>query len=257
MTRIDTRGRRWLLGLVLALAGLALACASNAEFPDPSNPVTNTPWPDYELLRYDITDQREVKLGTVDLEVARVGETFEFRLLFLLENEQVRDEVVVIVDAETLRPLSYRRLAVDPEDRLEVVATYGVDAEGVPILESVVTQNGEAESETVTLGDFAFDTDSSAWLWRSIAFEQDFEVTYRSVNAVQQRSQLVRLTVVGQDSLSTPAGEFLAWQLEARPGLDRQNVWFEVDPPHRLVRWDLEPRRYRLREIVTERPDGS
>ena len=60
----------------------------------------------------------------------------------------------------------------------------------------------------------------------------------------------------GAPMVLVPAGEFLAWQLEVRPGLERQNVWYEVEAPHRLIRWDLEPRRYRLREVVTD-PDGS
>ena len=91
-------------------------------------------------------------------------------------------------------------------------------------------------------------------MWRTIAFAQDYEVVYRSVNVREQRTQLVRLRVVGQDLLRVPAGEFLAWQVEVRPGLDRQSVWFAVQSPHRLVRWDLEPRRYLLREVLTQPP---
>jgi hypothetical protein len=73
---------------------------------------------------------------------------------------------------------------------------------------------------------------------------------------LRQRAQLVRLEVVGQDLVRARAGEFLSWQIEVRPGLDRQNVWYEVAPPHRLIRWDLEPRRYTLREVVTD-PDAA
>jgi len=241
------------LGLLLLLAvGLIAACTSN-DFPDPSNPVAGTPWPDYELLRYDMTDQRDEKLGTVDFEVERIDDIFQFRLLFVLEDE-VRDEVILTVDAATLSPRSYQRLAMGPEGRVEVIATYEFDAEGATVLQSTVIRDDEETVATEDLGEFAFDTDSSAWLWRSLAFAQDYEVTYRSVNAVEQRSQLVTLRVVGQDSLNTPVGDFVGWQVVARPGLDRQNAWFDVDPPHRLIRWDLQPRRYTLREIVTERP---
>ena len=155
--------------------------------------------------------------------------------------------------AETLEPLAYSRLAEDPDDRISVEGTYRT-IEGERVLESVVDDKGDVESKRVELAEFAFDTDSSAWLWRSIAFAQDAEVTYNSVNVVEQRMQLVRLLVVGQDLLRVPAGEFLAWQVELRPGLDRQNVWYEVEAPHRLIRWDLEPRRYTLREVVTD-PD--
>ena len=244
------------VGLTLfAALVLAAACSSGSDFPDPADPVSSMPWPDYELLRYDITDQREVWLGTVDLEIRRVGDVFEMRVLFLLPALQQRDEIFLTVDAATLSPLHYSRLATDSDDRFEAEGTYREGDEG-PVLESLVTDNGEETSRLVELDDFAFDTDSSAWLWRSVIFELDREFTYRSVNVVEQRTQLVLLRVVGQDLVRVPAGEFLAWQLEVRPGLERQNVWYEVEAPHRLIRWDLEPRRYRLREVVTD-PDGS
>lgn len=241
--------------LVTAIMLMAAACSSGSDFPDPSNPVSGTPWPDYELLRYDITDQRDVKLGTVDMEIRLVGDLYEMRLLFLLPETEVRDEIFVTVDAETLAPLSYSRLAEDPDNRIEAAGTYREGEDG-PLLESLVTDNGEEESERIELSEFAFDTDSSAWLWRSIAFEEGIELTYSSVNVLRQRAQLVRLEVVGQDVVRAPAGAFLSWQIEVRPGLDRQNAWYEVAPPHRLIRWDLEPRRYTLREVVTD-PDAG
>ncbi len=239
------------LMLVAMLMLVVAACGNGANFPEPGNPVSSTPWPDYELLSYDITDQRDVNLGTVDMEVRRVGGGYEMRLLFLLPETEVRDEIFVTVDAVTLLPLRYSRLAQDPDNRIAASGTYH-DGDDGPMLDSSVTDNGDKKSKLVDLSPFSFDTDSSAWLWRSIAFEEGAELTYSSVNVLRQRTQLVRLEVMGQDVVWAPAGQFLSWQLELRPGLDRQNAWYEVAPPHRLIRWDLEPRRYTLREVVTD-----
>ena len=246
-------GRRLLMAGLAVGALVAAACAAGTNFPSPSDPVSAIPWPDYELLRYDIIDQTGETLGTVDFEVERVGAEYRLRILFLLSGGEARDEVLLAVRADTLQPLRYERLAVAPGRRLEAEGRYGRDEEGEPILESVVIEDGEREEERLRIGDSAFDTDSSAWLWRSVAFATDLELTYRSVNVRVQRSQLVRLRVVGQDMLRTPVGTVLAWQLEARPGLERQNVWYQVDPPHLLLRWDLEPLRYLLREVHNER----
>ncbi len=241
------------LAAILAALLIGAACSSATDFPDPSNPVRSIPWPDYELLRYDITDQTGTALGTVDFEVERDGDEYQFRVLFLLPDGNVRDETFLHVAADTLTPLRYERLATNDDDTIEVNGVYGVDAEGAAIVDGVVIENGDREEERISIGEFAFDTESSAWLWRTIDFRQDYEVSYRSVNIRVGRSQLVRLRVVGQDFLGTPAGDFVSWQVEARPGLDRQNIWYAVDDPHLLVRWDLEPRRYTLREVVTER----
>ncbi len=100
----------------------------------------------------------------------------------------------------------------------------------------------------------AFDNDSSAWLWRSIAFAQDHELTYRSVNVYRGRSQLVQLAVRGQDTLRGPDGDVIVWQVVVTPGVEISRAWYEVAPPHRLIRWDQQPRRFLLREVSTEPP---
>ena len=233
---------------VALLTTLAAACADGTGFPEPSDPVGSTPWPDYELLRYDITDQTGARVGGVDFEVERRGDEYRLRVLFLLPETATEDETIVFVDAASLRPLRYERLATTPDERVEVRATYGVDAGGQRYVES------DRWEERLELDDFSFDTDSSAWLWRTLPFALDLELSYRNVNVFARRTQVVGLRVRGQDEIHTPVGDFLAWQLEVRPGVERQTAWFAVDAPHILVRWDLEPRRYLLSEIVTERP---
>ena len=233
---------------VALLTTFAAACADGAGFPEPSDPVGSTPWPDYELLRYDITDQTGARVGGVDFEVERRGDEYRLRVLFLLPETATEDETIVFVDAASLRPLRYERLATTPDERVEVRATYGVDADGQRFVDS------DRWEDRLELDDFSFDTDSSAWLWRTLPFALDLELSYRNVNVFARRTQVVGLRVRGQDEIHTPVGDFLAWQLEVRPGVERQTAWFAVDAPHILVRWDLEPRRYLLSEIVTERP---
>ena len=252
---LDRRIAAICVALALALLGaLAAACGSDSGFPDPSDPVAGTPWPDYELLRYDISDQTGARVGSVDFEVERQGDEYRLRVLFLLPATATEDETVLFVDAESLRPLRYERLATTPGERVEVGATYGVDADGQRFVDSVVVGGPDPGERRLELAEFSFDTDSSAWLWRALPFALDLEVSDRNVNVFAQRTQLVGLRVRGQDEIHTPVGDFIAWQLEIRPGAERQTAWFAVDPPHLLVRWDLEPRRYLLTEVVTERP---
>ena len=237
-----------LLAWLIVPALLLGACAAESSFADPSNPVSAIPWPDYELLRYDVTDQTEQPLGSLELEIRRDGDAYDIQVLFQLDSG-VRDETRLRVAAATLQPLEYERAAADGGESIDVLGFYH---DGM--VDSVVREDGKRTGKQFETGEFAFDNDSSAFLWRTIAFAQDYEVVYRSVNVREQRTQLVRLRVVGQDLLRVPAGEFLAWQVEVRPGLDRQSVWFDVQSPHRLVRWDLEPRRYLLREVLTQPP---
>ena len=176
------------------------------------------------------------------------------RVQFLLPDTATEDELTLFVDAATLRPLRYQRLATTPGERVEIDATYGVDADGQRFVDSIVLQGDDREERHLELDEHSFDTDSSAWLWRTLAFSSSLgdQLSLRQRLRAAQPARRPARPRPRRDP--HPAGDFLAWQLEARPGVERQTVWLTVDAPHILVRWDLERAAYLLREIVTTRP---
>ena len=254
----SVRGPVRLLTLLVAvglLAALAAACGSESNFDDPENPVAQIAWPDFERLHYDILDQTDVRRGTLVLETIRQDDLYQVSLRFRLDTESgevVTDDVTVWVEDESLRPIRYERRAVSSEKTVTAEADYRINSDGEVSADIVLYDDGEITEETVEAGVFAFDNDSSAWLWRTLAFEQDLELTYRSVNVVQRRSQLVQVAVRGQDTLRGPQGDVVVWQVVATPGVEVSRAWYEIDPPHRLVRWDQQPRRFILTRIETE-----
>ena len=243
--------------LAAVAAALALlACSSSTQFEDPSNPVAQIPWPDYERLTYAIFDQTDTELGTFTLETERDGDTWLLRQRFELTSSDTIEERWVRVDAETLRPIEQSLEAESAEERISVSGVYGVGEDGEQYVDAVVDEQGEERiAKRIEAGDFAFDNESSAWLWRSVAFGPDLELTYRSVNVYQRRSQLVQLAVRGQDTLRGPEGDVVVWQVVATPGVEISRAWYELEPPHRLIRWDQQPRRYVLVEVSTERAE--
>ena len=247
-----TRGIAYLL-LTGVLAALLVACGSETSFDDPQNPVAQIPWPDFERLHYDMFDQTDTLLGTLVIETLRQDDLFQLSLRFSLDTEdgKVNDEVFVWVDAETLQPIRYERQAESADETLTAEANYRLNSDGGISAAVILDEDGEVTEETVEAGVFAFDNDSSAWLWRTLAFKQDLEFTYRSVNVVQRRSQLVQVAVRGQDTLRGPDGDVVVWQVVASPGVEVSRAWYEVDPPHRLIRWDQQPRRFILTKIET------
>ncbi len=235
------------------IAALLVACGSGTNFEDPVDPVSQIAWPDFERLHYDMFDQTDTKLGTLVLETVRQDDVYQLSLLFKLDTADgvVTDEVTVWVDSESLRPIRYRRHAESSEETLTAEGEYRVNSDGEISAVVVLDEDGEVTEESVEAGVFAFDNDSSAWLWRSLAFEQDLELTYRSVNVVQGRSQLVQVAVRGQDTLRGPDGDVVVWQVVATPGVEISRAWYEIEPPHRLIRWDQQPRRFILTKIET------
>ncbi|MDE2892285.1 MAG: DUF3108 domain-containing protein [Chloroflexota bacterium] len=247
--------RAFLLLVVASLAVLVAACGSESNFDDPEDPVAQIAWPDFERLHYNILDQTDVLRGTLVLETIRQDDVYLLSLRFRLDTESgevVTDDVTVWVDAESLQPIRYERHAESSEKTVIAEAEYRADGDGEVSAYVVLDDDGEVTEETVEAGVFAFDNDSSAWLWRTLAFEQDLELTYRSVNVVQRRSQLVQVAVRGQDTLRGPDGDVVVWQVVATPGVEVSRAWYEIDPPHRLIRWDQQPRRFILTRIETE-----
>jgi len=246
---------RSLFAVFLAgMVGIFVACGSEAGFNDPENPVSQISWPDFERLHYDMLDQTDTRLGTLVLETIRQDDEYLLSLQFTLDSEDgtVTDRVSVWVDADTLQPLRYQRHAESSEETLTAEATYRINADAEISAEVILDEDGEVTEETVEAGAFAFDNDSSAWLWRTLAFEQDLELTYRSVNVVQRRSQVVQVAVRGQDTLRSPDGDVVVWQVVATPGVEISRAWYAIDPPHRLIRWDQQPRRFILTKVETE-----
>ncbi len=250
------RSSRLFLALVIlaVLAAILTACGSETSFDDPQNPVSQIAWPDFERLHYDMLDQTDTLLGTLTLESVRQDDVYQLSLQFLLDTEDgtVTDDVTVWVDAQSMQPIRYERYAESSEETLSAEADYQVNDDGEIVAHVRLDEDGEITEETVEAGVFAFDNDSSAWLWRTLAFEQDLELTYRSVNVLQRRSQLVQVAVRGQDTLRGPEGDVVVWQVVATPGVEVSRAWYEIDPPHRLIRWDQQPRRFVLTKIETE-----
>lgn len=244
-----------IVSLLIGLIGaIGVACGSETNFDDPQDPVSQIAWPDFERLHYDMLDQTDTMLGTLVIETERQDDLYQLSLQFSLATEDgpVTDVVTIWVDAKSLQPIRYERQAESAEETLTAEADYRVNAGGELSARITVDEDGEVTEETVEAGVFAFDNDSSAWLWRTLAFRQDLELTYRSVNVIQRRSQLVQVAVRGQDTLRGPEGDVVVWQVVATPGVEVSRAWYEIDPPHRLVRWDQQPRRFILTGIETE-----
>lgn len=252
------------LALLAACVLLLLACSSESSFGDPENPISQIAWPDFERLHYDMLDQTDTKLGTMVMETVREDDRYRLSLEFMLDSENgpVSDIVTVWVDAETMSPIRYERIADSPDESLRAEAAYSSNSDGeisadisveeIDKEEEDESKRSEVTEETLEAGVFAFDNDSSAWLWRTLAFRQDLELTYRSINVIQQRSQLVQVAVRGQDTLRGPEGDVVVWQVVATPGVEVSRAWYEIDPPHRLIRWDQQPRRFVLTRIESE-----
>ena len=141
---------------------------------------------------------------------------------------------VVVLDAASLRPIS-RRVEQGPA---VIEIDYGSEK-----VEGVI-RAGQEIPFSVELEAPAFGGD--AGLQAAIAampLDADFRETVRAVEiGMQQRVRVLVVDVVGEESVSVPAGEFEAWKVSVEP-LDgeggSQTLWVTKSAPYRVVRSEI------------------
>ena len=224
--------RSLLLASTLLAALLLAACV--VDEPVATRDIVSTiPWQDRERAEYvrlDRDNGEEHSRGV--LTVTRENGAFELGLRF--SDERNSDEVVVLVDATTLKPISVHR-EITSEAKI-VNGEY--DSEEGIIRITIIDKDGDERPVPLRLEEHYYDNESSLFLWRTILFEEGYEASYYSVLANQRGQTLVTVRVVEREEVTVPAGTFQTWRVEIRFGGTRQVAWYADTPERALVQYD-------------------
>jgi hypothetical protein len=238
------------------LAGLlfAAACLETQEDIETQDIVSAIPWPDAERAEYVILDREggeQLLRGT--LAVEHKGNQYELSLAFAgrLGDKEGTDESVVLVDDHTLKPVSVRREQVLDGKSQKAEAEYDAE-EGVVTITEI--KDSRRRPIPLRLKDHYYDNDSALFLWRTIAFREGYEATYRTVITGSATLELLELVVVGKEEVTVPAGTFQTWRLEIRSERVRQVAWYADTPSRPLVQYDNSQQLFQLTALPT---DGS
>ena len=141
-----------------------------------------------------------------------------------------------MADAGSLRPQSVERVINGPQGERRCQAQYVGSV-------ATVTQRSEKDERTdrldVPIG--SYDSWSDLFLWRTLAFAQDFEITYSDVlscTLAKPQVMPVALKLMDKETVSVPGGTFQTWRLEIRSGGRTQKAWYSDDQARTLVRYD-------------------
>ena len=253
---IDRRAPRLAMIAAIALAGAAAwACSDPPDEPDDPYVVTSVPWTAPESLEYVLLDgdeQEEVGRGT--LSVTEDGGDLVLTQSF--SDGEGNTDVSVLITGPLLEPTLGSRELVDAEadERRTVDTEYGTldDGDyGVRIRQEVFDPANADEADSrrcnpLGLPESAFDNDSSLFLWRTLPFEERLEVEYTAAIPNRRDSRVVTLLVDEVQEIETPAGTFDAWHVFIIAEGQSHDAWFEVDAPHRMVRYDNDQQVFLL-----------
>lgn len=225
-----------------ALVAIAAACAGEEAVTQ--DVVSVIPWPDTETTRYVLREREgggEEK-GRGALSVQRDGDRYRLGLRF--EDDANSDESSVLVDGETLKPLSMRREIIVPDETTVLEGRYEDE-----VVRITARSDGGERSNPLRLKEHYYDNESSLFLWRTLRFEEGYRASYHAVMVNRRKQQVVKVEVVGRESVTVPAGTFQAWRVEVRSGGVEQVAWYADTATRPLVKYDNSEMLFLLTEL--------
>jgi hypothetical protein len=216
----------------------AAACGGSGSDRPTSDIVSAIPWRGDERFEYVLKDDRGREVARSVLTVDVSNSTTELGQLATTSTN--RDETKVVVDSDTLKPVSSTRLIVTPNDTENIEVSY-TDA-------GALIKHNDRQSG-LSVPEHAYDNDTSLHLWRTIAFAPGYEASYVTIITNRRSRQTVDLRVVGLERVRVPAGEFRAWRLEIKGSNADQVAWYADTPTRPLVKYDND--RGTIYELLT------
>lgn len=223
--------------LLVIIAALIFLYACGADEPRLSSQdiVDKIPWSGPEKAQYQVKQGNKV-IGSAELTLEATGESVTLKQEFEFPDEEITDQISVIADAITLRPIEVERHLNGPEGPRDCEAQY---ARGVATVEQRTKE--DQRTDRIDIPSQSYDGWSDLFVWRTLAFAEGYAVDYTDVlTCTLARPQLlaVGLKVTSQENVTVPAGAFETWRLEIRSGGRTQKAWYSTDASHRLVRYD-------------------
>ena len=244
-----------------SIAALSLAgCEATTPTAATSDVVDAVAFVDGEQLTYELVNVQGDPQGSGVLTVRLERTWFVLEQHFEFEGSgdagPSADTVTLSVDAETLQPFGGLREAtwVDGDGRTRSrVYDWEYDVDGdVAGLAYNSTVDGSSDNGELQLREHYYDNESSLWLWRTLAFSEEFEAHYVSVNPLEGKQQTVKIQTPSTETIEVPAGTFEVWRLIVRNGRSLRSAWINVEAPHEVVQWDNGDVIFRLqrRELL-------
>ena len=230
-----------LAGIVLLAAG----CGAN-DPPETGEIVNAIPWTESEAYAYVLVNSDQEEQGRGVMSIVETDDGWVISQDF--EDADGNADRSAVAVGERLLPIAGRRTIVGREDdrREELTTSYGAlndGSHGVRIRQQTFKPYDSDEADSTRcnpnkLTEFAYDNDTSLMLWRTIKFEEGFEITYTASIAGRRTDRPLTLRVRRQEKVKTPAGEFDAWLVGIEGEGETQNAWFSTDPSHKLLVYD-------------------
>lgn len=234
--------------LALVVLGLLMLLPSCTEFigtkiprPFDSNALDLEPpqWANGETIEYRVVDDFDRYLGYVNFSFHRDGGGWVLRRSG--ETPRIEEHFTLRLDGATLKPISQVKTVSTAEGNLDLRTRY--DRDKVEVEARVARQEQKASNRaptrvTISVPPDSIDNDQLPMLLRCLPFSPGYVAEYTNVIPELALNTPVTVRVLGRELVSTPAGVFDTWRVEADFGQIEHILWYETAAPHHLVKYD-------------------
>lgn len=224
-----------ILVILLAISFVSGGCGGTKEATPTTTPtgmVSGTPWTDGEQTSYRIEDQKGNLVGSGKLTAKRDSDAWILKQNYTLGS--ANDDIAIRVRIDNLKPISEKRTISTPQGKTVITTLYG-DSE---LAITAKTPQGDEKSATIDVPQDAYDNDEALFLWRTLPFAVGYSTSYINIVAANALKPTITLTVTGKEEIEVPAGNFNCYKLELSAAGSKQYLWYGVDPPHYLIKYD-------------------
>ena len=238
------------LSLLLSLTGLFLfifsSCNnSESKMIDDINEkiVYQIPFADNQQHKYQVINSQGDLIAWGFLSSFRKEEHLVLeQKYFSSKNETATDEIILVVDSETFKPLAgLREISHINSEGKQINDVYEWlydNDQDFPKLKSTITSHNGINDKSLDLVGNYFDNESSFWLWRTFNFSDGGEVFYNTALVLDNDINNVSVSIFPQESIEVPAGNYNAWRLVIRNGRALASVWINTLSPYEMIRYD-------------------
>ena len=244
------RGRGLRVFLLFGLILTIVACGGPEIQPLQIGPI---PWADGEQGVYQITDVDGNYAGTatitLDAGAATIeGDAWTLRREILAQGDQ---EVVIIeMTGRGLRPRLSTMVRLRGTARQQVKAVY---AGGQVDLELTTAQDVTTTHRENVISDVR-DYRTLMQLARVLPLQVGYATEVNSYLPITNVQERFSITVLSQERVTVPAGQYEAWKVELQTSDSESQAWLTVDTPHILVKF-VEGRNGGTYELNTYRAE--
>ncbi len=230
--------KRWLpvLALLLSICLALVACGPSV----PVITIAQIPWADGETTSYAVHDTQGTELGTLNMTIQREGEHYLMTSFTVIGN--TTDDITIAMNADDLKPISETRTVnvplggALPQGLYEVRANY--EDRNKVIIDADLPGNHHQGPYEFNIPADSYANDQVWYLFRTLPFEEGYAGRYTNIIiwTIYQKPAAT-VTVLGKETVETPAGSFNCHKLELSVLNITIHFWYGVEAPHYLVKY--------------------